>query len=145
MALARGTVLEWGKDKLHINGRYFVPHCDFGFKTASTAVHVLEEHDTWGYVYRHKATLLRASDGIMMIHPLDESIQQERAMIERIAAGLVFLSPGVQAPRKNNARTLGLPGAFYAKPEPIERFHIEEISYCAAAGQGYLRPVALLL
>lgn len=142
MALIIGTAVEF--DKLHYNGRYFAKSCDFGFST-SVQVPVLVEHDTFGYQFVNPALLMRASDGVLMLHNLDETLPDERDMLERVAAGPVFLSVGVQEPGKANARTLQLPGTFYDTPHPINRFPIAELSYVNTPAQTYLKPCQILL
>lgn len=145
MTLVVGELVRWGVDRLHVDGRYFTADCDFGFASVTT-VDVCVEHDTMSPVrFANPATLLKASDGIFFVHVLEESRPEERAIIDQIAAGAIFLSPGVQRVGLNNARTLGLPRKTYDSPFPIADFRIAEASYCRAAGQSYLPPVEILV
>lgn len=145
MVVVWGELVRWGIDRLHLDNRFFAVDCDFGFSTV-TAVDVAVEHDTMSpYRFAYQATLFKASDGIVFLHTLDESRPEERAIIDQVAAGAIFLSPGVQQLGLNNARTLGLPGKHYDSPHPVTKFVIAEASYCRRAGQPYLPPVEILV
>lgn len=145
MALAFGELLRWGEEFTHYDNRYFLRSTDYGFQV-SREIDVAIEHDTMSpFRFTHRATIIRAADGVALLHVLDEERPEERHFVERIKAGLIFLSPGVQALGRNNHRTLGLPHTHYTSPTPIKRFEILEASYCVKAGQPYLRPVRLIL
>ena len=131
MALIVGTVALF--DRLHVDGEYFRAETDFGFK-ASVTVPVTIEHELAGYVFKHAAVLMRLADGLHMLHPLDETLPDERAMLERIKAGGIYLSPGPVAPGHGQTVARAVPTSG-GRPRPLTRYIIREVAYTTMPAQ----------
>lgn len=140
MALIAGEAVRF--NLLMYDGRYFQKKTNYGF-TLAAQVPVLLEHDTAGYQCRHLASLLRGADGILLLHNLDETLPQERELLERIAARTIFLSPGTVPPGQHNA-ALAQPRIMHSAPYALRHFPIREISYTRTPAQEYLQPCEIL-
>lgn len=144
MALVSGELLRWGRAWLHRDGEYFDPACDFSFKGALLAdLPMMFDHS--GYVFKHPASVLRGADGLLLLHNLDPALPVERAVLEQIRAGRIFLSPSPFAPGELGSGPAGVQRQRPATPQPIRWYPLKEASYTQQPAQGYLRPVQVLL
>lgn len=143
MPLISGELLRWGRECVHVDNEYFTAGTDFGFGGA-TAVPVMREHEH-GYVFKHPASILRATDGLLFVHWIDPTRPEEAAVLALVEAGQMRLSPGPFAPGELGGRAAGIHKPRPATPQPIRWYPLKEASYTTRPAQKYLRPCEIIM